>query len=170
MLTTTQDPIGPLVTPAELATFRGGPFGEAVTNAAAQSVRTECGWHIAPSTKQTIAVRTGGADAILLPSLHVTAVTSVTDRNGTSVDGWDVWSNGILERPGGFPDAVQITFTHGFETCPKDLLGIIAERAVAQSAGRVKSEALAGRSVQLEGGYDPTTDTTINAYRLNWGA
>lgn len=169
MLTTTQDPIGPLVTPADLAAFRGGPFGEAVTNAAAQSVRTECGWHIAPSTKQTIAVRTGGADAILLPSLHVTAVNSVTDRNGTPVDGWDVWSNGILERPGGFPDAVQITFTHGFETCPKDLLGIIAERAASQASGRIKSEAAGGVSISMESGYDPATMAALAKYLIEGG-
>lgn len=171
MLATNPAPIGPLVDPAALASFRGGPFDAAVTNAAAQSIRSECGWHIAPSVETTVAVRTGGADSVLLPSLHVTAVASVTDRrSGAQVTGWEAYDNGILERPGGFPDAVEITFTHGFETCPEDLLGIIAERAVAQSAGRVKSESLAGRSVQLEGGDNPTTQTTINAYRLTWGA
>lgn len=168
MLTTPPDgpPIGPLAQAQDLAAFRGGPFHADVVTAAAQSVRSECGWHIAPSIEQKIAVRTGGSDTVLLPSLRVTAVTAVTDRRGGTVDGWEAWSNGILERPGGFPDAVEITFTHGYETCPPDLLPIIAERAAAQASGRIKAEALAGRSVQLEGGYDPVTQTTLNAYRI----
>lgn len=167
MLTTTSPATpAPLVEAGDLAAFRGAPFDDAVTKAAAESVRTECGWHIAPDIEQTIIVRTGGTDTVLLPSLHVTEVAAVTDRDGTPVDGWEAWSNGILERPGGFPNAIEITFTHGHETCPPDLLPIIAERAAAQAAGRIKSEALAGRSVQLEGGYDPVTETTINAYRL----
>lgn len=169
MLRTIPDetPVGPLATPADLAKFRGAPFDEDIIEAAAGSVRAECGWHIAPSVEQTIAVRTGGSATVLLPSLRVTAVTAVTDRNGAAVNGWEAWSNGILEVPsGGFPDVVEITYTHGYDACPPELLPIIAERAAAQASGRIKAEALAGRSVQLEGGYDPVTATTINAYRI----
>jgi len=162
-------PVAPLVAVSDLVGFRGAPFPAAVTQAAAESVRSECGWHIAPRIEQTIMVRTGGGDTVLLPSLQVAEVASVTDRAGAAVDGWEVWSNGILERPGGFPRTIVVTFTHGYTACPKDLLGIIAERASAQAAGRVKAESLAGRSVQLDGGYDPLTQTIINAYRLTGG-
>lgn len=168
MLTTptTGQTIAALAEASDLAAFRGGPFAAETVEAAAQSVRTECGWHIAPSIEQTIVLRTGGAEAVLLPSLRVTAVNSITDRNGNPVSNWDAWSNGTIERPGGFPDALNITFTHGYETCPPELLPIIAERAAAQASGRIKSEALAGRSVQLEGGYSPETETSINAYKI----
>lgn len=162
--------MAPLAAAADLVDFRGAPFPDPVTQAAGESVRSECGWHIAPQLEQTIKVRTGGADTVLLPSLKVFAVLSVVDRDGAAVAGWEVYEDGVLERPGGFPDIVTVTFVHGYTSCPKDLLGIIAERASASAGGRVKSEALAGRSVQLEGGYDPITQTTIAAYRLSWGS
>lgn len=156
----------PLAEPAALAKFRGGPFEAETVTAAGASIRAECGWHIAPSVEQTVALRTGGADEVLLPSLYVSEVMAVTDRAGTAVGGWDAWSNGILTRPGGFPDVVQVTFRHGYEKCPAELLPIIAERAAAQASGRIKSEALAGRSVQLEGGEAPETRASIAAYRI----
>ena len=159
-------PLAPLADPAALAAFRGGPFEAKNVEAAGGSVRAECGWHIAPSIEQTIALRTGGADEVLLPSLYVTEVSAVTDRAGNTLGGWEAWSNGILSRPGGFPDTVQVTFQHGYEKCPAELLPIIAERAAGQASGRIKSEALAGRSVQLEGGYAPEAQSSIAAYRI----
>lgn len=156
----------PLAAGADLVGFRGAPFPEAVTQAAAESVRAECGWHIAPHLELTIKVRTGGADTVLLPSLKVVVVLSVVDQDGAAVTGWESWENGVLERPGGFPNVVTINFVHGYPRCPKDLLGIIAERASASAAGRVKSESLAGRSVSLDSGYDPVTAPILNTYKL----
>lgn len=159
----------PLIQPAELNGFRGAPFPGNITEAAAESIRTQCEWHIAPSLDATLKVRAGGS-VILLPSLHVTAVASVVDNHGTAVAGWEWYPNGILERPAGFPAFVSVTFTHGYPACPKELLPIIAERAVSQASGRIKSEALAGRSVSLEGGYDPDAARILAKYTLFGGA
>lgn len=158
-----------LVSAADLAGFRGAPFPETTVQAAAETVRAECGWHIAPQIEQTIKVRTGGADSVNLPSLMVYDVLAVTDRFGTAVTGWDFWEHGVLDLPGGFPDVIKVTYIHGYRTCPKDLHGIIAERSGSQVSGRVLAESLAGRSVQLDGGYDPNTPAILNAYRLNPG-
>lgn len=155
-----------LIQAADLNGFRGSPFADNVAEAAAESVRAECGWHIAPPVTETLKIRTYGS-VILLPSLHVTAVTSVTDSAGTLVTGWELFEGGILEFFTDTPAYVTVTFTHGYPVCPKELLPIIAERAVSQASGRIKSEALAGRSVSLEGGYDPAASAVLARYKLN---
>lgn len=159
----------PLIQVTDLLGFRGAPFAGNVTQAAAESIRTQCEWHIAPSVEETVKLRAGGS-VVLLPSLHVTAVASVTGNHGTAVTGWEWFPNGVLEKPDGFPAFVTVTFTHGHPTCPVELLPIIAERAVSQASGRIKSEALAGRSVSLEGGYDPASAGVLAKYTLNGGA
>jgi hypothetical protein len=160
----------PLVDVADLSEFRGAPFTAVVVGAAADSVRSECGWHVAPSASEVVRLR-GGSRVLLLPSLHVTAVASITDGDGNAVTGWDWFENGVVELPSSsFPRVVSVTFTHGYESCPQALLPIIAERASAQASGRIKSEALAGRSVSLEGGYDPVAAGVLARYTLNGGA
>lgn len=158
----------PLVASADLSGFRGAPFAASVAEAAAESVRAECAWHIAPSVTETVKLR-GEGGVVLLPSLRVTGVASITDADGNPVEGWEWWPNGVVEVSGSFPRIVNVTFTHGYESCPKELLPIIAERAQSQASGRIKSEALAGRSVSLEGGYDPVTSVVLARYKLNGG-
>ena len=161
--------MSPLVSATNLAGFRGAPFPETTVESAGETVRADCGWHIAPEVEQTVKVRTGGLDTFNLPSLYVVDVVSVVDRDGAPVTGWDFWENGVLDRAGGFPDIIKVTFRHGYQSCPKDLHGIIAERSGSQASGRVKAESLAGRSVQLDGGYDPNTPAILAAYRLEPG-
>jgi hypothetical protein len=155
-----------LIQAADLAGFRGAPFSDQVTEAAAESIRTQCEWHIAPSVEATVKIRASG-NVLLLPSLHVTAVASVVDSTGNAVTDWEWYPSGIIERAAAFPAFVTVTFTHGYTSCPKELLPIIAERAVSQASGRIKSEALAGRSVSLEGGYDPAGSGVLAKYILN---
>jgi len=162
-------PLEPLAAVDDLAGFNGGPFTANVVTSAGDSIRDECGWHIAPEVTVTMKYR-GSGSVILLPTLKLANVLSVKDRDGNLVDGVDWFENGILERPGGFPSLVEVTFAHGYRVCPSSLFGIVAERAAARSAGRVKSESLGGRSVSLEGGYDPASMRTLNAYRLQGGA
>lgn len=158
-------PLESLAAVTDLAGFNGGPFTQAVVDSAGDSIRDECGWHIAPEVTATVKFR-GEGTLILLPTLRLTTVTSIKDRDGVEIDGVDWYENGVVERAGGFPSFVEVTFVHGFRVCPRSLLAIVAERSAARSAGRIKSEALAGRSVSLEGGYDPVSSRTLNAYRL----
>lgn len=158
----------PLIDSVDLAGFRGAPFSPAVVEAAAESLRSECGWHIAPVAEDTVRLR-GGGSILLLPSLRVSGVASVVDGEGVAVTDWEWFESGVLERAGGFPRVVVVTFTHGYDWCPRELLPVIAERASSQASGRIKSEALAGRSVSLEGGYDPITDRLVSRYKVNGG-
>ena len=157
----------PLVQDTELNGFRGAPFPSNVVEAAAESIRTDCEWHIAPSIQETLKVR-GGGSVLLLPTLHLTAVASIVDNHGYLVEGWEFFEDGTIERhTGAFPRFVTVTFTHGYTQCPRELLQAIAERAASGAAGRIKSEALAGRSVALEGWYDPATEGALVKYRLS---
>src|SRR5690242_2309236 len=108
------DDLGPLVSAAALDGFRGAPFADPVVEAAAETVRADCGWHIAPVATQTVRLRTGRMDSVNLPSLRVLEVLAVTDRDGNPVTGWDYWEHGVLDRPGGFPDTISVTFRHGY--------------------------------------------------------
>lgn len=158
-------PEQPMASVGDLAGFNGGPFTAPVVASAGDSIRDECGWHIAPEVTHTMTFR-GEGSVILLPTLRLTFIITVKDRDGNLIDGVDWLQNGVLERAGGFPPYVEVTFRHGYRVCPPSLLGIIAERAAARSAGRIKSEALAGRSVSLEGGYDPVSSSVLQRYKL----
>lgn len=156
----------PLIQASDLVGFRGAPFSDKVTKAAAESVRTQCEWHISPLVTETKKFRAYGT-VLLLPSLHVTEIASIQDVAGNQVTGWDWLPEGIIECLSGFPRFVSVTFTHGYVTCPDDLLPIIADRALGQASGRIKAESLAGRSIQLEPGADPTAAGVLGKYALN---
>lgn len=159
-------PLEPLAAVSALEGFNGGPFVQNVVSSAGDSIRDECGWHVAPVLTMTAKVR-GAGTVILLPTLKLSDVQSVVDRDGNQITGFDWFENGVIERRGGFPDYVEVLFVHGYHSCPPSLLAVVAERAAARSGGRIKSEALAGRSVSLEGGYDPVASRVVARYTLN---
>lgn len=45
--------------------------------AAQAAIRKHCGWHVAPSVTRTIRLDGHGGDSLLLPSKHVTALSSL---------------------------------------------------------------------------------------------
>ena len=45
--------------------------------AAAEAVRSYCGWHIAPAVEETVTLDGSGGRHLLLPSLHVTEVSEI---------------------------------------------------------------------------------------------
>lgn len=142
--------VAPLVSAAELTGFPGAPFVTAVVDAAAGQVRSECGWHIAPVVTETVTLDTGGSTVVLLPSLLVSSVTAVRDEDGVVLTGWKSRPNGVLRYTGGWPEVIQVDITHGYATCPPELIAVVAERAQRIKGGRVKAESLAGRSVSLD--------------------
>lgn len=97
----------PLVTTDDLETFQSGDAQSAI-DAATAIVRAYCGWHVSPSVEETITVKqqkpTVAAFILtFLPSLHVTALTSVM-VDGVEVVGFtdnDWTENGILLRADG---------------------------------------------------------------------
>lgn len=155
----------PLAESADLQGFKGAPFTPAVIEGACQSIRDDCGWHVAPEVESTVKMR-GGGTVLILPTLHLVDITSIKSSRGTVVEGFDWLPNGVVERLGGFPRMVEVTFTHGYSSCPASLLGVVAERASTGSYGRVRQESLGSRSVSLESGYDSVGGAVVQRYTL----
>ena len=115
-------------------------------------VRAYCGWHIAPSRDETITLDGPGGLVLTLPSLHVTAITSVTENGTLLVEGTDYsWSSaGFIQRIGwasgwdmaednlGGPNSVPawgwwtaqlqgitVELTHGFDEVPPEVKGAV---------------------------------------------
>lgn len=154
-----------LVSPTDLSGFRGAPFTPNAVNGACESVRRDCEWHIAPTLEQSVRLR-GGDTLLRLPTLYLVEVVSVTSSKGVAVNGFDWLPNGVLERESGFPAIVDVVFRHGYESCPPELLNVVAERAANGSFGRVRQESLGSRSVSLESGYDAVSVSVLDKYRL----
>lgn len=130
--------------------------------AAQAAVRAYCGWHVCPSLTRTVTIDSHGGQTLLLPSKHVTALTSV------QFDGMDhtadcTWSEaGILKLHNGFefPDdlrAVTVSMTDGFDPDEvpelEALLLTIARRAQIQPG--ITSQSVNGSSVSYSTANQP---------------
>lgn len=115
-------------------------------------IRTYCGWHIAPSITETRErLEVGSHGLIMLPSLHVTDVSSVV-LNGQVLDptSYTWFHQGFLKplRDTAYQSAwgyyyeagpvflpstenllADVTFTHGYETVPADVKAVAYELA-----------------------------------------
>lgn len=169
------------------------PGGASVTqdqvDTIAEGIRLECGWHIAPVITETIKVDSDGTSVLRLPTRKMTGLTSVTDTaTGEPIlvnpeTGWSAagllslgdegfipgrsWSSSYRPGFGRFPAgfrAVTVTFSHGYEVCPSDILRYI----VSASRSRIIAETLVGRSVTFSPGSSDifAASTTLDKYRL----
>ena len=106
-------------------------------------IRDICGWHIAPVLTHTLTLDGPGTATLLLPSTHVTAVTTVTeDGTALAADQWE-WSEvGMLRRRSGVWTerwrGIKVTLTHGYDQAPPGILGIILD--VVADAGAPPAE------------------------------
>lgn len=130
---------------AELATTLTATEADRLEQAEAL-VRSFCGWHIAPSRTETVSVRGRGSKTLLLPSLHVTAIASVTDDGALLVDDEDyTWSDaGVITHESTFGTGlVTVAFTHGHTTPPAEVEAIVqavAQRAVDNPGSLVRTQ------------------------------
>ena len=158
--------IPPLVDPSDLDEFHGAPFSAETVRAAADQVRRICGWHIAPEITQTVTLDHDGSRVLHLRSLRVTGVESVRDVSGPEprdITGWRWSEAGMIEGrfPRGFR-VVEVTFTHGFDEAPADLLPVLASR----TQRRAMQESLGSRSVSYSAEGDRAFESTLDSYRL----
>lgn len=137
--------------------------------AAEDIVRSYCGWHISPSVTETITLDGNGGKVLILPTMHVTAITSVVEDGTTlSVDDYS-WSQiGLLERVyyRRWPRtrrSVQVTLTHGYPQCPPAVRREVARIAAAGYSTPPVTEAKVG---QVSFTYDPEALSVLDAYRL----
>lgn len=140
-----------LVTASDLEGQDGAPFSPARVKSASATVRKMAGWHIAPSTPETVMVDHDGGHTLLLRSLYVTDVLAVRDVSGATprdLTGWRWSQAGMISFAGGGPcgfRSVEVEFVHGYDECPDDLLPVIA----SSIERRVVQESLGSRSVTL---------------------
>lgn len=129
--------LAPLATSADLS-VRGvevsdSALVESKLAAASEAVREAAGSAIS-STTSTVAVEAPRGNWLRLPSQPVTAVTSVT-VDGEAVTDYRLIS-GALWRGGGWarscvPAVVEVTFTHGFDEVPADIVELVCDFAIA---------------------------------------
>jgi len=113
---------------------------EAAWSAACEAARAYCGWHIAPSITDTYTLDGPGSSILMLPSLKVTAVSSVTN-DGTAVTDPE-WSEAGMVR-GCWSckfRGVVVEMTHGYDVCPPEILGVLQEAASRGVGGSAVSQ------------------------------
>ena len=152
--------------------------------AAQQSVRSYCGWHIAPNITQTLKLDSYGARTLLLPSMHVTNISSLLVNGVEMKDSIDWGAAGTVRlREGYFPDcpgAVQVTLSHGFDAGEvADVTSLILKLAQRGSTGPgvIGSQSTNGSSVTfITAGGAPLSipllqieKNALEPYRLTWG-
>lgn len=124
-------------TAEQLAAYLRRPVDAAAAELAldgvSAEVEAECGWHIAPVRSETITVDGSGAQVQLLPTLHMTALTAITE-DGTPVDLTTVqWSAaGYLWRTRPWTRALRgvvPTITHGYPAAPAWLVSLVLTAA-----------------------------------------
>ncbi|WP_043642987.1 hypothetical protein [Nocardioides alkalitolerans] len=174
----TPEPLPSLVSPDDLASYPGAPFTQGEIDNASATVRSWAGWHIAPERNETVTVETeGGRRAIMLETLHLSAVTAVRDvtHAGHTAVLTDLPTHptarfraGILSRRSGWPcGAVEITFTHGHATCPAELRAVIAEVIRGdRRLGELRSRTLGDRSESWRDHLTTSSQSTVQTFRI----
>lgn len=133
----------PVAQIADLDAYQSGD-PQAVIDQATALVRAYCGWHVSPVATETITVDSDGGRVLLLPSLHVTGITSVTVDGVEQTDySWSEagYVTGCYWPVG--PRSVVVTLTHGFADVPdvKSIILAIASRAQASPNGVIRAQA-----------------------------
>ena len=109
--------------------------------AACAAVRGYCGWHIAPSVTESVTVDGSGTEIQPLPTLHLTALNSITN-DGVAVDAPE-WSEAGMVRGACWSSkfrGVVADMTHGYDSCPPEILGVLAEAADRGVVGSAASQ------------------------------
>lgn len=132
--------------------------------AAAAKVRGLCGWHIAPSVTETVTVPIQ-AGRLLLPSLHVTAVSSVLVGGQVATSVWAAPFS-VIHLPAWRSGFATVTLTHGYERCPHDVLAVVEQLAKGGLTVRRISQVQTGpfNTGYFSDGADPTLG--LAAYML----
>lgn len=153
-------PAAPIVTPQQLSDWTQGkvlvsdPRLADLLDGATAAVRRYCGWHVAPSFGETVVLDGPGGDVLTLPTLYLTALTSVVEAGVTLVEydaatavgdyEWSVLGN--VRRYGFWTDryrGLSVTMTHGFDTAP-DVAQIIMQvvsSALSSPMGATREQA-----------------------------
>lgn len=160
----------PLASTDQLGHFPGASSITApLVAAAAGHIRSVAGWHIAPKVTETRKLWSPGGNLLQLPTLLLDVDAPVLVSSGSKT--WDASQieaedTGLLW--GSWPKGrLTVTFTHGHDECPADLLAILAELAVTFSRDRtIKQESILSRSVSYGAAEGVTVDDVLSRYKL----
>lgn len=172
----------PIVTTEQLTAYQAGDAQSAIDQATSL-VRGYCGWHVTPSAAETVTLDGSGTSTQILPSLHVTAIESVTyDGVLLSADDY-TWSPiGVIEYAPHGPYFAQVrrwstglgkvvvVMTHGYDEAA-DLARIILATADRSQniPDRVTSATMGPRTEQYSAaGQEFSADelAVLDRYRL----
>jgi hypothetical protein len=144
-------------------------------------IRSYCGWNLYPSTSETLTVDGSGAAVLALPTLHVSAVTSVKEDGEAltldtpAIQGDYEWSaSGFLRRIGASWTTklrgVVVVATHGYADAPLEVQAVClqaAARAVADPFG-AKREFAGGVQVDytVPGGLSDMEKLVLDRHRV----
>lgn len=144
-------------------------------SAACDAVRDYCGWHIAPSFTETRTIDGPGGDLLVLPTLYLTDLKDVTS-DGQAVDDPEWSQSGMVRRRCWSRKfrGIEVTMTHGYDTCPEALKGVVVSMAARGTAGPGASMTVAGPFTMTYGsamqggatGFLEAHRTVLDRYRL----
>jgi hypothetical protein len=147
----------PLATPEDLGVHLGEAIAADDARAlrilrnASGAVRAAAGYQQFSRVDDDVVVLRGGGPVLELPQRPVIAVTAI---NGLTTDQW-AWDGGQrlgFVSGGWWGSAVQVTYSHGYDDIPDDVVGIVltaAARAWMNPAGLV-SETVGAASFQYD--------------------
>lgn len=144
-----------LLSPEQFSAGTGGkvlatdPRVAPLIDGATAAIRRYCGWHVAGPHTETLTLDGPGGDELVLPTLHLRALSSLVERGVTLVDGVDYeWSaKGTVRRLTGCWTAryraLDVTMNHGFDDAA-DLTQIVQQvvaNAIASPMGATREQA-----------------------------
>lgn len=125
--------------------------------AANQSVRSYCGWHVAPVITEVFTRDGDGGRTLMLPTQRLVSVVKVLNDGADVTDQVRASEKGMLElRCGRWSTelgAIEVTIDHGFDAAD-DVAGVIAalaSRGVSSPAG-IASQTIGPASVRYATG------------------
>lgn len=148
------------------------PLEAEIVDAACDEIRTVCGWHIAPAISETLTVDGPGGTVLILPTLWVTALTTITVEGAVLASTAYTWSRGAVVRRidgGVWPTkqgSIAVALTHGYPACPPAVRREVQRVAAARSTipAAITQSQVGAVSIS----YSPPTvdESVIAAYRL----
>lgn len=159
------------VTTSDLDAYLSGDKDAALA-AATAAMRSYCRWHVAPEVTEVLTVDVE-SDVILLPSLHVTEVSSVTvDGDVLDADRYEWSTAGVVKArgrcfPRGFRKA-QVKLTHGYAEAPEvaAIVMAAAARSAENPSGISRTQVGQISETYSQAGRDPAVGGVFNALEL----
>jgi hypothetical protein len=153
-----------IVNPDALSHLPGAPFSDVEVDGAVADVRGAAGWHIAPVKTETVTLDVAhGEPRLRLPTRKLIAVSAIRDNDTSAVISASTYrvslALGQVKRrsscwPSGF-GRISVDITHGYISCPDDLLAVVAEAANLARRGQSL------RSIQIDDFQQSFGDTAV---------